>query len=218
MNAEQESLITENVSIIGRVVAREMALGVMPWVDRSDLEDVGNLALVKAARDWRGPDDGRRCLKRRLLQAGDGTFAAFAYTSVHNAVLMEIRAMRVRNGNRVEMPENEEESHTITGSDFQLHEALKALDPVEYRVITLKYWADKTQSEIADGMGVDQATVSRILRNARKVLKSCINSNSQAPIQVRGEREQKGVGHPRGSIARLCLPIGKGLPVPRLCA
>lgn len=201
MNYEQEKLITENVSIVGRVVARETALGLPAWVDRSDLEGVANLALVNAARQW----------------DGTGSFEAFAYTVLHRAVLKEIRNMRLRVTGRVDMPSIEalaEFRPVMKSQEMALYRGLSALNPREYRVIVLSFWACRTQYEIAAEMGISQGRVAQLLESAKKTLGELINSDSRGPIQMQGEREQRIARYqPKGvaswSRFRLAVPKRK---------
>ena len=52
---------------------------------------------------------------------------------------------------------------------------LSQLDPRERRVVMLRYGAEKTQSEIAEKIGVSQVHVSRIEKQALKKLRACLS-------------------------------------------
>ena len=85
-----------------------------------------------------------------------------------------------------------------------LWEAMKALPAREYQVVTLSFWGGKTQEEIATEMGVDQATVSRILDSAKNLLRECINGESQTITKMEGERSfaDRPFGRHGGGVGR----------------
>ena len=58
-----------------------------------------------------------------------------------------------------------------------LQEALETLPPRERQIITLRYFADQTQTEIAQRLGISQVQVSRI---EKKVLEQ-IRRKFQVP-------------------------------------
>lgn len=197
MNTQAEELIGNNLSIISRVVGREMARGVMPWVDRSDLEDVAQMALVEAAAKFRD---------------GGCPFEAFAYKTVRGAVLNELKALSVRNRGRAEMPADIDRQ-ADSGQRLELYDALAALPPRQYQVVMLTYWGGNrsaecstgddtpsgmTQAQIAEALGVDQKTVSRDLDAAKKTLRACLNCGPQLHTWLRespdGDEQFAGVG------------------------
>ena len=45
-------------------------------------------------------------------------------------------------------------------------DAMKALNEREYRIITMRFYKNKTQMEIAQEIGISQAQVSRIEKGA----------------------------------------------------
>jgi len=176
MNTETENLIKNNLAIVSRVVGREMARGVVPWVDRSDLEDVAQMALVEAAGKFR---------------VGSCPFGAFAYREVRTAVLMELRRLRVRFRGRAEMPEHvdlqPEAAHRL-----ELYDALAALPPRQYQAVMLTYWGGNRSIECATGddtpsgmtleqvgeeMGVSFGRVAQILRAAQKNLREALQNS-----------------------------------------
>lgn len=156
--------LEDHLSIVSRVVGRVIAEGVKPWVDRSDLEDVAQMALVEAADKF---------------QDGTCPFGAFAYKTVRGAVLNELKALSVRNRGRSEMPDVEVDREPEPQARPDIYGALAALPPREYRVVMLHFWGNASQAQIAAELGVDQATVSRILKSAKKSLRACINGESQ---------------------------------------
>lgn len=161
MNATQESLITDNIAIVGRVVRRVMR-ACPSYIDVSDLKSVGQLALVKAA----------------VASNGESNFAACAYQAVRGAVLDERRRMMRSNRDRGEMPAevDRQGEHRPEGD---LYASVSALPPREYRAIVLIFWGGRSQSEVAAELGVTQQTVSRILGSAKKHLRECVNRNYQ---------------------------------------
>lgn len=55
---------------------------------------------------------------------------------------------------------------------LSLSEAMKRLNPREHEIITLRFFEGKTQMEVADLIGISQAQVSRLEKNALKVMKN----------------------------------------------
>ena len=55
---------------------------------------------------------------------------------------------------------------------FAYHEAMKRLDEREHEIITLRFFEGKTQMEVADIIGISQAQVSRLEKNALRVMKN----------------------------------------------
>ena len=53
--------------------------------------------------------------------------------------------------------------------------AMKSLDERERKIITLRYFEGKTQTEISSEVGISQAQVSRLEKNALLTIKNCIN-------------------------------------------
>ena len=58
--------------------------------------------------------------------------------------------------------------------DIALKEALKTLNEREKKIIDMRFFAGKTQSEIAVGIGISQAQVSRLEKCALERLKKQI--------------------------------------------
>lgn len=54
------------------------------------------------------------------------------------------------------LPVNDSQEH------FLLRQALQALEPQERRLILLRYFAEKTQSQVAEEFGISQAQISRM--------------------------------------------------------
>ena len=54
---------------------------------------------------------------------------------------------------------------------LSLSEAMKRLDEREHEIITLRFFEGKTQMEVADIIGISQAQVSRLVKNALRVMK-----------------------------------------------
>ena len=57
---------------------------------------------------------------------------------------------------------------------LSLNEAMKQLNSREYEIISLRFFEGKTQMEVADEIGISQAQVSRIEKNALKNMKKYI--------------------------------------------
>lgn len=56
--------------------------------------------------------------------------------------------------------------------NLSLSEAMKRLDEREHEIITLRFFEGKTQMEVADIIGISQAQVSRLEKNALRVMKN----------------------------------------------
>lgn len=52
-----------------------------------------------------------------------------------------------------------------------IKDALKVLDPREKRILLMRYYLGKTQVEVSEEVGISQAQVSRLEKNALKVVK-----------------------------------------------
>lgn len=55
-----------------------------------------------------------------------------------------------------------------------LHEALRSLDEREQQILYLRYYIGKTQMEISKDIGISQAQVSRLEKNALKFIKGIV--------------------------------------------
>ncbi|MEG0109150.1 MAG: sigma-70 family RNA polymerase sigma factor, partial [Lachnospiraceae bacterium] len=55
--------------------------------------------------------------------------------------------------------------------ELSLEAAMKKLNKRERYIITLRFYEGKTQIEVADSIGISQAQVSRLEKNALKVMK-----------------------------------------------
>ena len=67
---------------------------------------------------------------------------------------------------------DEKDIYEKTINQITLKEGVKHLDDVQKKVIFQRYYDGKTQMEIAEEFNISQAQVSRIEKNALKVLKS----------------------------------------------
>ena len=56
-----------------------------------------------------------------------------------------------------------------------LKNAMERLEDREKKILYMRYYEGKTQTEISSSVGLSQAQVSRIEKNALKILKSKIN-------------------------------------------
>lgn len=59
--------------------------------------------------------------------------------------------------------------------NISLSEAMKKLDKREKEIITLRFFEGKTQMEVADYIGISQAQVSRLEKNALKTMKKYLS-------------------------------------------
>ena len=71
---------------------------------------------------------------------------------------------------------------SVEGEEFELAEQwaefephLRALPEREQRIIVLRFFGDRTQSEIADELGISQMHVSRLLSRALAALREAVN-------------------------------------------
>lgn len=59
---------------------------------------------------------------------------------------------------------------------LSLSEAMKCLNEREYEIISLRFFEGKTQMEVAEMIGISQAQVSRLEKNALKVMKNYLTA------------------------------------------
>lgn len=59
---------------------------------------------------------------------------------------------------------------------LSLSEAMKKLGEREYEIISLRFFEGKTQMEVAEMIGISQAQVSRLEKNALKVMKNYLTA------------------------------------------
>ena len=59
---------------------------------------------------------------------------------------------------------------------LSLSEAMKRLNEREYEIISLRFFEGKTQMEVAQIIGISQAQVSRLEKNALKVMKNYLTA------------------------------------------
>ena len=55
--------------------------------------------------------------------------------------------------------------------NISLSEAMKRLNERENEIITLRFFEGKTQTEVAESIGISQAQVSRLEKNALTIMK-----------------------------------------------
>lgn len=58
---------------------------------------------------------------------------------------------------------------------LSLSEAMKRLPERERHIIDMRFFEGKTQTEVAEEVGISQAQVSRLEKNALKSMKSYLN-------------------------------------------
>ena len=56
--------------------------------------------------------------------------------------------------------------------NLSLSEAMKRLNEREHEIIVLRFFRGKTQMEVADMIGISQAQVSRLEKNALKIMRN----------------------------------------------
>ena len=59
---------------------------------------------------------------------------------------------------------------------LSLSEAMERLNEREYEIISLRFFEGKTQMEVAQIIGISQAQVSRLEKNALKVMKNYLTA------------------------------------------
>ncbi len=59
---------------------------------------------------------------------------------------------------------------------LSLSEAMKRLAPREYEIISLRFFSGKTQMEVAEMIGISQAQVSRLEKNALKTMRAYLSA------------------------------------------
>lgn len=59
---------------------------------------------------------------------------------------------------------------------LSLSEAMKRLNPREHEIISLRFFEGKTQMEVADAIGISQAQVSRLEKNALRNMKNYLSA------------------------------------------
>ena len=60
-------------------------------------------------------------------------------------------------------------------SDIMFRDTVRALSPRERRIIALRYLSGKTQTQVAQLIGISQAQVSRLEKNALSHIKAQIS-------------------------------------------
>ena len=60
--------------------------------------------------------------------------------------------------------------------NLSLSEAMKRLNPREYEIISLRFFEGKTQMEVAESIGISQAQVSRLEKNALRSMRSYLTA------------------------------------------
>ena len=59
---------------------------------------------------------------------------------------------------------------------LSLSEAMKRLNPREHEIISLRFFEGKTQMEVAEAIGISQAQVSRLEKNALRTMRSYLTA------------------------------------------
>ena len=59
---------------------------------------------------------------------------------------------------------------------LSLSEAMKRLSPREHEIISLRFFEGRTQMEVAESIGISQAQVSRLEKNALKTMRNYLSA------------------------------------------
>lgn len=59
---------------------------------------------------------------------------------------------------------------------LSLSEAMKRLNAREYEIISLRFFEGRTQMEVADAIGISQAQVPRLEKNALRTMRSYLTA------------------------------------------
>lgn len=59
---------------------------------------------------------------------------------------------------------------------LSLSEAMKRLNPREHEIISLRFFEGKTQMEVAESIGISQAQVSRLEKNALRTMRNYLTA------------------------------------------
>ena len=59
--------------------------------------------------------------------------------------------------------------------NIQMEESIKKLSQKEREILTLRYYKGKTQTEISEEIGISQAQVSRLEKNAKNYLRKAMS-------------------------------------------
>jgi RNA polymerase sigma-B factor len=134
---------------------------------RDDLAQVAALAVVRAV-DRRDPDRAES-LPAYVARCVEGELRRHLRDRV--GVVRVPRRVAATARPAISLEDVEEPVDASTLDDIGLDRALvaraaRALDQRERRVVLLHFFADRTQSEIGDELGLSQAHVSRMLTHA----------------------------------------------------
>ncbi|MEG1608621.1 MAG: sigma-70 family RNA polymerase sigma factor, partial [Clostridia bacterium] len=69
---------------------------------------------------------------------------------------------------------DEKQCEELWAQNLCLTDAIKMLPPKEREVLILRYYIGKTQIEISKNIGISQAQVSRLEKNAIQKIKFCL--------------------------------------------
>ena len=179
MNTKTENTELDYLGICKRAVGTLARRGVCEFIERDELVSIGCLALVTAGV----------------------TEKALGVTVARRAMIDAIRGNEVRQRGRRDVSSRDNESpagdawdalvyssvNIAPARSLDVWEAMKALPALQFRVIMLYFWGGESQCSIAETLGVDQTTVSRLIIAAKKNLRGCINSGVQSITTVEGK-------------------------------
>ena len=59
---------------------------------------------------------------------------------------------------------------------LSLSDAMSKLNPREHKIVALRFFEGKTQMEVAEAIGISQAQVSRLEKNALKTMRNYLSA------------------------------------------
>jgi RNA polymerase sigma factor (sigma-70 family) len=161
-------------------------VGVLHYIEKDELIGVGCLAIVMSeVRD-----------------------EALAVTIAQRAMMKAIERNEVRQRGRVRLSNNEDEISDEDAMDellysstdiapeerlIDVNEAMSALTTRQYDALSLRFWDNASQAEIASEMKIDQSNVSRAIDSAKRAVRDRININStkNAPLDRINKRAHR---------------------------
>lgn len=179
--AARKTLIEHNLRLVAHIVKKYYA----PGGENDDLLSIGTVGLIKAIDTYK-PDSGTR-------------FATYAGKCMQNEILMYFRSQKkqAQETSLNEPVETDKDGNPLTYLDIvcsdediaettfrrlqvqKLHACVeKALDPVEKRIIVMRYGLDgrepATQREVAEKLGISRSYVSRLESGAVQKLREAM--------------------------------------------
>lgn len=179
------------MAICARSVGTLQRRGVCRFVERDEMISVGCLALVEAQPETEA---------LAVIVARRSMIDLVRRSERRTRGRVEVRAGHGSDVNGGEVADGDQWDAVIHGKQRlqpercnpDLWEVLKALPVRQYQAVVLIFWAGLTEAAAAVEMGVNQSTVSRVIKEAKKTIGSCINSKVRAITYMRGKETQTG--------------------------